>query len=241
MTVTVLFTDLVGSTAQRSALGDDAADDLVQVHDRLLREAVGAQRGTVVKSTGDGVMAVFDAASDGVAAAVAIHHAVELHNRTVHPSQQLVLRVGLSAGDVHFMAHDCHGTPVVEAARLEAAAEPGQILVSDNVRSLVGSRGGHTFDPVGTLELKGLPAPVVAHEVRWEPPPVVPADAPEESRTTAPARQARARPPRMHVPLPIRLESRVAFVGRGRERAVLDGALAAAEARRVAPGRPGVG
>ncbi len=252
MTVTVLFTDLVGSTAQRSALGDDRADALVEIHDRLLRDVVGAHRGTVVKSTGDGVMAVFDAASDGVGAAVAIQHASALHNLEAEPGQQLVLRVGLSAGDVHFMAHDCHGTPVVEAARLEAAAASGQILVSENVRALTGSRGAHAFDAVGTLDLKGLPGPVVAYEVRWAPPTALPTPADDAARSptaaTTGTRTARAHPrsPRMHVPLPIRLESHAAFVGRGRERAVLDDALRAAEAdgrRRVVlvSGEPGIG
>jgi class 3 adenylate cyclase len=243
VTVTVLFTDLVGSTAQRTALGDDVADDLVVVHDRLLRDAVAAHRGSVVKSTGDGVMAVFDAASDAVAAAVAILHAAEMHNRESTTSEHLVVRLGLSAGDVQFMAHDCHGTPVVEAARLEAAAAPNSILVSESVRALVGTRGGHRFASAGMLNLKGLASPVLAHEVL--------STSPDDD--AAPVRSTRdtsggygPRAARAHVPLPIRLESRAAFVGRTDERGVLDDALTAADTerfRRVALvcGEPGIG
>ena len=82
-TATVLFCDLVGSTAQRTSLGDDAADRLALTLDGLLRGAVATWRGSVVKSTGDGLMAVFDAASDALSAAIAIQQQTELHNRAV--------------------------------------------------------------------------------------------------------------------------------------------------------------
>ena len=168
-TATVLFCDLVGSTAQRTSLGDDDADQLALTLDGLLRGAVGAWRGSVVKSTGDGLMAVFGAASDALSAAIAIQQLAELHNRGVHERRHLVLRIGLSAGDVHYIANDCHGTPVVEAARLESAAETGSIYVSASVRMLAGSRGSHSFEPVGSLELKGLPAAIETYRVPWEP------------------------------------------------------------------------
>jgi class 3 adenylate cyclase len=168
-TATVMFCDLVGSTAQRTALGDDAADRLAATLDVLLRQDVDDHDGTVVKSTGDGLMAVFDSTSDALNAAVEAHQAAELHNRRAADSEQLVLRVGLSAGDVHLVANDCHGTAVVEAARLESVAEPGTILVAAIVRVLAGSRGGHRFDPVGTLTLKGL-EPIEAFRVHWDPP-----------------------------------------------------------------------
>src|SRR6478752_1027597 len=94
-TATVVFYDLVGSTAQRTALGDDAADRLATSLDLLLRDAVGRHRGSVVKSTGDGLMAVFEATSDGLNAAVAAHQAAELHNRGATDREQLVLRAGV--------------------------------------------------------------------------------------------------------------------------------------------------
>ncbi len=156
-TATVLFCDLVGSTAQRTSLGDDAADQLAVALDRVLRGAVAAWRGQVVKSTGDGVMAVFDAASDALSAAVAIHQQTESRNRVSGPSEQLVLRIGLSAGDVQYVANDCHGTPVVEAARLEAAAETGSIYVSELVRLLAGTRGGHQFEASARWSSRAFP------------------------------------------------------------------------------------
>ncbi|MFN0026430.1 MAG: ATP-binding protein [Acidimicrobiales bacterium] len=78
------------------------------------------------------------------------------------------MRIGLSAGDVLWEEGDCYGTPVVEAARLEAAAEGGQILCSDLVRMMARGRGGHELTPIGALHLKGLPEPLAAFEVHWE-------------------------------------------------------------------------
>jgi class 3 adenylate cyclase len=177
-TVIVLFTDLVGSTELRSRLGEEAAEDLRREHDRLVADAVEANRGHVVKNLGDGVMATFAGASDGVAAAVAIQQALDRHNRSDASAVALVARMGLSAGDVTAEDGDCFGTPVIEAARLCAAAAGGQILVTDVVRLLAGSGGGHPFRPMGTLDLKGLPGPVPACEVGWEPVAVSPVPLP---------------------------------------------------------------
>ena len=194
-TVTVLVCDLVSSTTQRTSLGDDLADGLAATLDYYLRQSVLEHRGNVLKSTGDGLIATFDAASDALAAAVRAHQRIERRNRS-HPALEwLVMRVGLSAGDVQFIAHDLHGTPVVEAARLEAAAEPGSILASALVRSLAGSRGSHHFEPVGTLMLKGLPQPVEAFRVVWEPLPEA------DDLDALPTGESAAR----RIPLPARL------------------------------------
>ncbi len=167
-TATVLFTDLEGSTELRARLGDSAAEELRRRHDRLLIGAVEASHGQVVKGLGDGIMATFTAASDAVAAAVAIQQAIDRQNRSAAGPEPLAVRVGLSAGDVSFEDGDCFGTPVIEAARLCAAASGRQILAAEMVRWLV--RGGeHRFSPLGALDLKGLPEPVPACEVAWEP------------------------------------------------------------------------
>lgn len=176
-TATVLFTDLVGSTGLRSHLGEEAAEELRRRHDRLLTSAVETHHGQVVKGLGDGVMATFAGASDGVAAAVAIQQAIDRHNRSATGAVPLSVRIGLSAGDVSFEKGDCFGTPVIEAARLCAAASGGQILTAEMVRWLVRG-GGDRFSPVGTLDLKGLPDPVPACEVAWAPLPGAPVPLP---------------------------------------------------------------
>jgi predicted ATPase/class 3 adenylate cyclase len=164
----VLFTDLVGSTALRSRIGEEAADALRVKHDALIGDAIDAHRGVVVKHTGDGAMATFSAAVDAVAAAVAIQQAVDGHNRR-SAEERMEVRVGISVGDVTFTGDDCFGLPVIEAQRLEASADGGQILCAEIVRHLARGRGGHEFENVGDLDLKGIPDPVPAVAVRWEP------------------------------------------------------------------------
>ena len=165
-TAIVLFTDLVGSTELRSRLGEDAADALRKQHDVLVAGAIETNRGAVVKNLGDGIMATFIGASDAVSAAVATQQGIDRHNRSSPTA--LEVRIGISAGDVVFEKDDCFGTPVIEAARLCAAARGGQILASEIVRWMARS-GEATFTPVGNLELKGLPEAVPAVEVGWEP------------------------------------------------------------------------
>ncbi|HKY75413.1 MAG TPA: AAA family ATPase, partial [Acidimicrobiia bacterium] len=165
----VLFTDLVGSTELRGRLGEEAADELRRSHDQLLGQAVHASNGRVVKGLGDGMMATFAGAADAVAAAVAIQQAVDRLNRSGKAAVPLAVRVGLSAGDVSFEADDVHGTPVIEAARLCAEARGGETLASEVIRWLGGAQGAVSLTPVGSLELKGLPAPVPAVRVEWEP------------------------------------------------------------------------
>jgi class 3 adenylate cyclase/tetratricopeptide (TPR) repeat protein len=167
-TATILFTDLVDSTAQRAQLGEEAAEALRCTHDRLLVEAVTAHHGTVAKRVGDGIMATFRGAADAVAAGVAIQEAIDGHNRRAGV-EPLAVRIGISLGDVTWEAEDCFGTPVIEAARLCAVAEGAQILVADIVRVSARGRGGHTFNPIGPIALKGLPEPVTTCAVAWEP------------------------------------------------------------------------
>ena len=165
-TAIVLFTDLVASTELRSRLGEVAADGLRRQHDALVTGGVEGSGGTVVKNLGDGFMATFGGASDAVAAAVAIQQAIDRHNRA--GGTPILVRIGVSAGDVVFEDDDCFGTPVVEAARLCSAAQGGQILASEIVRWMAHA-DEEAFTALGSLELKGLPRPLPTVQVEWEP------------------------------------------------------------------------
>ena len=136
------------------------ADELRREHDAALADAVVTHRGRVVKGAGDGILAAFESASDAVKASVAMQRAVEAMGR--RRRLELAIRVGISAGDVSWENGDCFGLPVVEAARLEAAAAPGQILAADTIRVLARGRAGADFRPIGELVLKGLDEPVSA-------------------------------------------------------------------------------
>src|SRR4051812_35732361 len=169
-TVTVVFTDLAESTALRTRLGEQIADVVRRDHDHALAEVVGRHRGRVVKATGDGVLATFDSASDAVCAAVAMQQAVHWLGRSRR--LELAIRVGLSSGDVSWENGDCFGLPVVEAARLEETAEPGQILCAEIVRELARGRAQVEFRHVGALSMKGLNEPVAVAEIAWAPAPI---------------------------------------------------------------------
>ncbi|MEQ1874646.1 MAG: AAA family ATPase [Ilumatobacteraceae bacterium] len=167
-TVVICFTDIVESTALLSRLGDNVFDELRRRHFAELSREVEALGGEVVKNLGDGLMVSFTSASDAVVAAVAMQRAVDAAGRR-RESDQLAIRVGISAGDATFENGDWFGVPVVEGARLCAAAQTGQILVSEVVRLLAGTRGGHEFRSMGAMELKGLAHPVDVSEVGWIP------------------------------------------------------------------------
>lgn len=147
-TVVICFTDIVGSTALQQRVGDDAFDTMRRAHFDLLTREVSAQGGELVKNLGDGAMIAFAGASDAVTAAVNIQRAVEAVARR-QGADRITIRVGISAGDAVQEGDDWFGAPVVEGARLCSAASDGQILVSQVVRLLAGSRGGHEFRTVG--------------------------------------------------------------------------------------------
>ncbi|HUJ65226.1 MAG TPA: AAA family ATPase, partial [Acidimicrobiales bacterium] len=175
--VSILCTDWVNSTATRSRLGEERFDALQQIHEKMLEEVLGERGGEVVKWTGDGVLAVFHSATDAIGAAVAIQQRFDRYSNGADAIAPVQLRIGIAVGDVVHRDDDIHGSPVVEAVRLQAAAGTSKIVCSDAVRVLARGRGGFEFDLLGMLELKGLPEPVAASEVRWERPAVPPSAA----------------------------------------------------------------
>ncbi len=166
-TVAVLMTDLVGSTAIADRLGPAAAENLRLEHFGLLRGALERTGGREVKNLGDGLMVVLQSASQALACAVEMQQAIEARNR--HSEERLEVRIGVSLGEATVEDDDYFGEPVIEASRLCAQADGGQIAVSALVRQLGGARHGHTFNSLGDLQLKGMSEPVQAFEVHWEP------------------------------------------------------------------------
>jgi class 3 adenylate cyclase/tetratricopeptide (TPR) repeat protein len=221
---TIVFTDMVGSTLLRSRLGEVQADRLRRIHDRLLAARIEANSGRVLRSEGDGLVAVFSAASEALKAAVEMQQAIASYNRRRDALAEISVRIGLSVGEVSWEDGDCFGMPMVEAARLEAAAEGAQILCSEYVRVMARGRGGHELRSIGFLELKGLPEPLAACEVIWEP-----------------------EPDRAPLPLPSELavEASRSFVSRTAELAVAESLLSHSSRNRLAVlwllGEPGIG
>jgi class 3 adenylate cyclase len=144
---TVLFTDIVGSTEQASRLGDRRWRELLNVHDEVARRVVEEFGGQLIKTTGDGMLATFDGPGRAIRCAAALRD--ELAGIGVQ------LRAGLHTGEVELRDRDVGGIAVHIAARVMAAAQPGDILASRTVRDLVvGS--DITLRDHGTQPLKGV-------------------------------------------------------------------------------------
>jgi class 3 adenylate cyclase len=157
---TILFTDVVGSTELTQRLGDRAALQIIEVHDRIVRGAFERNGGREVKHLGDGLMGVFVSADDAIRCAADVHAALrETAPRTTEP---VWVRVGVAAGVPIERNGDFFGSTVQLAARLCMHAQPGQTLVS---ASVVESCGGDRFVDLGEITLKGFPQPVRAHAV----------------------------------------------------------------------------
>ncbi len=145
---TVLFTDLVSSTARAAQLGDRAWKGLVERHHATIRAMIGRYRGTEVDTAGDGFFATFDGPARAVRCAQAIVDAVE--------SLGIAVRVGVHTGEVELIDAKVGGIAVAIGARVAARAAPGEVLVSQTVKDLtVGSGLGYT--DAGEHELKGVP------------------------------------------------------------------------------------
>ncbi|HEX9546661.1 MAG TPA: BTAD domain-containing putative transcriptional regulator, partial [Acidimicrobiales bacterium] len=166
-TVTLLFTDLVGSTEILDELGDERAENVRRAHFRLLRETVAAHGGREVKSLGDGLMIAFPSVVGSLVCAAQMQEKVEASNSPSH--RALHLRIGINVGDVISEEEDFFGRPVVVAKRLCDRAEPGQVLVSDVAVSLLGTESDFLLRPVGLVPLKGLADPINTWELLWAP------------------------------------------------------------------------
>src|ERR1700730_3793258 len=110
-TMTVLFTDVEGSTELRNRRGDAAAHELLQVHEQIVREQLAAHGGREIKSLGDGFMVAFGSSRRAVSCAVGIQRAFDLHNHR-HPDGEIRVRIGLNSGEVSESDGDLHGAAV---------------------------------------------------------------------------------------------------------------------------------
>ena len=218
-TVTVLFTDVEGSTNMTTRRGDEAAQAIIAHPAELVRQQVEQHCGHEVKSLGDGFMVAFASARKAVACAVGIQRALEEHNRQ-HPDQQVQVRIGLNTGEAIREEADLFGEAVNAAARIAAKAKGGQILLSEAVRGVLGRAKDVELVDRGRFRLKGFPERWRLYEAAWQ----------EEERPIA------------AVPA---LVERTPFVGREAERAelrrLLDQAVRGQGALVMIGGEPGVG
>jgi class 3 adenylate cyclase len=145
--VTVLFTDIVDSTATLQRMGDTAWRDLLLIHNTRLRDQLNFFRGREVKTTGDGFLAVFDSATRAVRCGAAM----ALTARKIG----LPIRVGVHTGEVEFVGDDARGLAVHAAARVMSVGGPDEVLVSSTTYDLL-EGSGLNLEEAGIHEMKGL-------------------------------------------------------------------------------------
>lgn len=148
--LSVLFTDVVGSTEQAASLGDVRWSQLLEEHDRLVRRELARCGGQQVMSMGDGMLATFDAPARAVRCACAIRDAIA--------DLGLTIRAGVHTGEVERRGADISGIAVHIGQRVSALADPGEVLVTRTVVDLVAG-SGLAFADRGTHPLKGVPEP----------------------------------------------------------------------------------
>jgi adenylate cyclase len=150
-TVTIVFTDIVDSTAMLSRLGDTAWVEVIRHHNEVIRAITSEHGGRVVETQGDGSMLAFSSARRAVACAEEIRRGIEQAFASFSPP--IRVRIGIHTGDAIEEADHFFGTTVHYAARVAGEAMGGEVLVSSLVRDLVGN---DTFVEGPEVELKGL-------------------------------------------------------------------------------------
>jgi class 3 adenylate cyclase len=160
---TFLFSDIVDSTRLAEAIGDGAWEQLLRWHDRTLRAEFERWSGEEVKHGGDGFFVAFSQPDDGIGCASAIQRALARH-RAEHGFAPTV-RIGLHAGEATARDGDYFGSAVTRAARISAAADAGEILVSADLLSQC--RGTLPVAAERALDLKGIAEPVAAVLITW--------------------------------------------------------------------------
>ena len=163
--LTILFTDVEGSTALTQRLGDAKAREVLRAHERIVREALKAHGGSEVKTMGDGFMASFSSATRALECAIAMQRALAEHSESAE--EPIRVRIGLNAGEPIAEEEDLFGTAVILAARIAASAQGGEILVANVVRELAAGKG-FLFSDRDDVALRGFEDPVRLYGVSWE-------------------------------------------------------------------------
>ncbi len=164
-TVTIMFSDIEGSTAMADRLGDKRFRDVLREHNAIIREQIKAHGGFEVKSEGDGFMVAFQSAGKALACASAIQKALAERNQS--SGEPVRVRMGLHAGEVIKEGEDFFGRNVIMAARVASQANGGEILTSGVVKALL-SGSDVAWGDSRTVALKGLSGEHEIWAVEWE-------------------------------------------------------------------------
>nr|MBA2283634.1 hypothetical protein [Acidimicrobiia bacterium] len=164
-TVSILFSDIEGSTATLDRVGDARWLELLRTHNRLLRAEIERAGGYEVKTIGDAFMVAFPSVRKALACAVGMQRSLAAHNG--NEATAVRVRIGLHIGEALADEADYHGRAVVVAARVAAEARGGEVLATSLIRELAGDLDGVTFGPGREVALKGIREAQTVHPVVW--------------------------------------------------------------------------
>jgi class 3 adenylate cyclase len=159
---TIAFTDLSGFTEFTALRGDDAALELLDLQESLVREQMG-RRGRIVKNLGDGLLLWFDDPCVAIEVALALQD--EFEARSFQDDLPLWVRIGIHYGHPARRGRDLVGHDVNVAARIVDLAAPGEVLVSGACSGRAASLEGVVFEEIGPTIMRGLPEPVPLYRV----------------------------------------------------------------------------
>ncbi len=166
--ITVMFTDIRGSTAYFEKYGDIAGVMMVHQCTELIKRQLEKHKGTFIKTIGDAVMATFEDCKDAVEASIAMHQALRHRNAQKEEKDRIAIRIGLNQGSGIVRSADVFGDVVNVASRVESVAQPEQIIISKTVNQHVSPLSLFNIRYLGQFALKGKEGPSDLFEVIWD-------------------------------------------------------------------------
>lgn len=165
---TVVFTDLHGSTAVFESLGNSRATEVVTGFNSEIGRVVRDHQGRVVKTLGDGLLAIFDSALHALDAAVEIQRNHQCRLSALPDAHRMPVRVGISTGNVEWVQGDCYGDAVNVASRLCDLCGPSQIWVNESTLDATGGNCSYGFRTLGAIEVRGRVEPCTVFQMEWQ-------------------------------------------------------------------------
>jgi len=167
--LTVMFTDLKGSTTIAETEGDMVSRMLIKEHNDIVLPAIQQHNGVFIKSIGDGTLSYFDDAQDAVRAAVLIQKGMDGLNMSEKFRTPVLMRIGMHTGKCIVEKNDIFGDVVNTASRFESAATPGDIFMSEDTYNAMSDKGEIYCRFVKQVTLKGKKDPYNAYKAFWNP------------------------------------------------------------------------
>jgi class 3 adenylate cyclase len=164
---TVVFTDLHGSTAVFEALGNAKATETITKITAWIAEQCKQSNGRVVKTLGDGVLALFPDGASAIKAVVELQRVHFKRMTRLHKDTAMPIRIGLASGDVELVSGDCYGDAVNVAARLCDLCGPNQIWADAASLHQVSEAQGVTFRILGPINIRGRAEPCTVYQIEW--------------------------------------------------------------------------